>query len=335
MALCCTYLYIFTFVGAFVLFMLAPKTSDSQSVVIWLPVSFILLLCYDAFFVAFLSIVNIPVNLISSSCINILACGFLAWYIHKRGTKQIYHTQIVDYIALVLCVLIAVICGYFQFGAGPDIRYLTSDPAVHFQGAMAIVDTGVVKTMYLAWYFIAMCIEAASSFLPVALYYKVFLLCDVFFLFIGSAMLYSLIARMSHGSFFTIFTFALMILYTLGYPLTGMLFGFCYLGVGVSVCAAILFIIRLMGDGSLNKRWSDVLVMLGIYGALYLLFVVYPYYVSYCFALPCSLFQDGLCNIYQGTCDKGFIYLLAFSFVGLLLRYLWFVCFSNSLRGNR
>lgn len=288
MAVVGSVLYIVSFITVAVMFILAPKSGREQSIIVWLPVTFIVIITYDALLAALIGLVHIPINLYSTACMNLLACLFLAWYMRRKGTRQRYRVVPADVVALVLCLLLAVACGYLQFGSGLDIRYITSDPAVHFQAAMKIVDGGTVTSMYLAWYFIAMCIESVAPLVPVILYYKVFIICDVFFLFLGAMLLYAVIARSDGRIRYSIAAVSLILLYLVGYPLTGMLFGFCYLGLGVSAAALVLFVASLMDrDDSLDGRWAEALLMLGMFAVFisYSLFVPVVYLGAFLFLI--------------------------------------------------
>ena len=254
-----------SFISAMAAIILLPKQDDCCNAVGWIPISFYLLIGAEGMLAGLLTLLRIPFSLAASTLLHLGIICITLIRIKRSGQHQRLSIDITDLLVIVIAAITVALCVRAEFGANLTPHYLTSDPAVHLGEAKTIVDTGVVDGMYLAWNFIAELIWAFSPFLEGVLIYKALIIADALNLFFGGLLVYSvttsIFANVARGKklLFGILTIA----YLLGYPLNGMLFGFCYLGVGVSfsICS-LLFSVRFYNS-------QDLFDILGLFLSLF------------------------------------------------------------------
>lgn len=243
-----------------------PKSKQSLNGIVWVPLSIITFLCSNAFFTAIINLVSIPINLISMGCVNLILALALWFYIFKKRCIQKHYYKIFDLIAFIVIVGVAVFFGLLQFGANLQIHYETSDPSVHMQMAMDVVNNqSVVTGMLFAPVNNALFISVFAPFTTLLHYFKLFILSDFIMFALSGLMFYAAIRQFSKNNFMKICGIGMTILYMLGYPLNNMVFGFVYLGIGVTIIAFIGIMSQFFIEDKLNKYFNIVLLMLGAY----------------------------------------------------------------------
>lgn len=261
-----TLFYFASFVFAFCAFLFYKKSEDIQNMIAWLPVTFLVVVCLNAFCAGILSLLTIPIGLTVASFINLVIGGSFFAMIILRHERQYYEAKIVDIVAFCSIFFVALMCGVMQFGTGFELHYGTSDPAIHLWISMEIVNTGNLEGLYLFHYFLSMLIQAASPFLAVTESYKVMICADVFLLFLSGAMLYAVVHDIASSKFGKLCTVVLVMLYVLAYPFNNMLFGFGYLGLSVTMTALIIFILKVLLAGNIKYQVGIFIVMLSLFG---------------------------------------------------------------------
>lgn len=235
-------LYVVSFSLACAAIVLYPKTKTQVSPVGWTAVAFFLLISIDGIAAGIFSLISIPSNLFSAILVHILLIGLAGFGISKKGIQQ-QRLDIVEGATAVAFLVVTGLCARAEFGPNLTLHYITSDPANHLSSSMQIYETGSVRSMYMAWNFVARIIATISPFVEPSLLYKGLIIADILFLLFGGLLPYALLttilpdAGKSRRMLFAIGS----IIYLLGYPLNGMIYGFCYLGVGVAMatCAAL------------------------------------------------------------------------------------------------
>lgn len=306
--------YPLSYLLAFAGLVLAPASKDENRLISRIALSFFVLMSLDALFAGMLTIAGIPTNLLSSSVFHILissACGYLVF---SKGGVQNFHFDVVDAGTLVALGAIALFCGRAEFGPDLTIHWLASDAAVHLDRIRTIVETDAVHGMYVAWNFIAPWVEIASFYLGSTEVYKALIFGDVFILYFGGLLFYSLmlsVAPRASNNQCLIFAIA-SALYILGYPLNSMIFGFFYLNVGVfmSVCS-VIFSIRLIKSIDLFAVAGMTLSLFGLINS-YALFAPIMYIVTF-FVLTWNWHKQGLLFTGKAIC----LLALIFAFTGI------------------
>lgn len=275
--------WVVSFFAAMICIIILPKQHSRCNTVGWLAISFYLLISINGLFAGLLTILRVPFGLVPSIFLHLgIVCLTFAMVRHA-GRIQRQDANVFDLVVVIVVAAIVALCARAEFGPNLTLHYLTSDPAVHLGRVKSIVDTGAVDGMYLAWSFIAELIWAASPLFEGVLIYKALIVADVLNLFFGGMLLYSVTTTIfgdaSNGK--KILFGLLTIAYLLGYPLNGMLYGFCYLAVGVSFgLCSLLFSIRFRDD----QGWFNIAgLFLSLFGVItsYALFAPIVFLVAF------------------------------------------------------
>lgn len=279
LALLSPILYIFSLVLAISGFYFYKKSDKAFNGICWLPVTFILSMCFNALISSLVNLINIPVNIFTMSIFNILI-GLFFWIkivSLKRIQKYIYFKF--DIIFTLILIFIVVIIASNHFGPDLQIHYETSDPSVHLKLAMDVVNTGKVSGMFFSQLNNAFILEIFSPIVSQFSLYKIFILIDVFMLFLSGFIFYALIRRYFDNKFLNIVGAIVTIVYTIGYPLNNMLFGFVYLGMSVSVIALVIFLLDIYINNEIENNFNLILIMLSCLGVFlcYMLFMPVVY----------------------------------------------------------
>lgn len=268
--------YLFSWIALGGGFLFYQKSKIKQQLFCWLPVVFLSVACFDVLIAAFFSAIHVPVNILSVGLANILTSIYFWYDILKYKKRQEYTFHFLDVVFAAVLLMIVCICAYKQFGPDFRISYLTIDPSVHLQGAMDIVNSQAVSGMYFAQFGNAMFIETFSPLLSSAFdVYKLFIIADVGMLYLSGLMLYALIRRLFRTKFLQITGMILTFVYILGYPLNNMLYGFTYLGVGVTITGFIIYGTECFLNAGIKRAVCVGMLSLGLLALMlcYLLFV--------------------------------------------------------------
>ncbi len=255
---------------------LVQKSEQKLYGSVWVPISIIAVTCYQVLIGAILNLIHIPVNIISIGIFNLILAMFLWYLIIRKQYRQKYRYEVIDGVYLVVLLVVVGAFALQRYGIDLHIHYLTIDPAAHLKSAMDVVRKQQVDTMFYASLNNALLIEmlgvTASS---VGYYYKIFVLADVMHLFLAGLMFFGVIRRYCQDNFLKIAGVVLSIVYLLGYPLNSTIFGFVYLGMGVTLIAYLFTLTDEFIRGNLHK-WTNIILLslgcLGIFQA-YVLFM--------------------------------------------------------------
>jgi len=255
--------------------LLLKKSDCEQNLIVWIPVSLLLVLCLEALFAGVLNLIHIPINLITMSLINIALIAPCLLYRLKTGEFQKFIVPRIDLIALGIIAATTFILALIQFGLHFDINFGTTDPAAHLLNAIYIATDGNLSPMYLSHLPTAMAVQTATPFLPITQYYKAFIVLEVFYQFLAGAVFFSAAKRFAPTKNATIILIILTLLYMGGYPLNNLFYGFSYLGLSISVVALVYFGLGLYQKREVYSWCSTSILMLALFGLIisYALFV--------------------------------------------------------------
>ncbi len=252
------------------------KKSDTELYgSIWVPISIISVTCYQVLIAAILNLIHIPVNIISIGIFNVIV-SIILWYIiisKKNSQKYIYEK--IDVAYLVILIIIIGVFAYQRYGINLNLHYLTIDPAAHLKSAMDVVNGQRIDSMFYASLNNALLIEMLGAFTSVSSYYKIFVLADVLHLFLAGLMFFGVIRRYFKNTFLKVAGVITSIVYLLGYPLNSTIFGFIYLGMGVTIIAYLIVVTDEFVRDNMNKWFCIALIFLGCLGIFetYVLFM--------------------------------------------------------------
>lgn len=236
------------------------KSEKVLNGITWLAITFVTFMCYNAFTASIINLINIPVNILSFSIINILFGSFMWYKVIKEKKKQVYEYRKFDIFAMVAIIVVVAVVALKRYGISLHLNYDTSDPSIHMQYAMDVVNTQKVADMLFAPLNNALFIELLSPlFVPVK-YYKIFILSDIVMLILSGAIFYALIEKYTENNFLKVSSLIASILYMIAYPLNNMLWGFVYLGMGVSVIAYMILAVDSYVKDELNKVINIIMI---------------------------------------------------------------------------
>jgi len=267
-------IFFISFICIYLGFYLLEKSKNRLNGIAWLPITFITSMCYNAIVAAMINLISIPVNIITISIFNLILGGYFWYKIIKEKKIQKYSFNKFDVFIMFVVVAVVGIIAYRRFGITLQLNYDTSDPSMHLQYAMDIVNSQKVSDMYFAPLNNALFIELLSPFLSVIKYYKIFILSDIVMFLLSGMIFYALISKYLKGKFLKCAGLVTVLLYMLAYPLNNMLFGFVYLGIGVSIIAYIIIVVDIYINDELNKTINIIMISLGCL-AIFLCYVLF------------------------------------------------------------
>lgn len=167
-----------------------------------------------------------------------------------------------DFLGLLAIVVVAAACGFMQFGFSLNLNFSSTDPATHFANTLTVLDSGRVEGMYFTYYISSLVIEVLQPFTGFYGTYKAFIVAEIGYYTLNTCVFYSLlrVAGSKHVP-----SFCVSVLYMLGYPLNNMVFGFSYLGAGVTLFLTFTFMwVAFWRPGSYIKLFiASLIVILG------------------------------------------------------------------------
>lgn len=270
------------------------KTEKQLYGIVWIPVIVITLFCMQVFWAAFINFFKLPVNLITVGIFNCMTGGALILYIRKSGKKQRYLWEKDQLICLLLIIAFTITFVLRRFGFNLELNFATVDPAAHFRDAMNVVNTQSVNNMFYASLNHALFIELLSPLKEVSEYYKFYILAESLHFMISGWMFYGLLQRHRKNLFVNISAIIATFLYMAGYPMNNTLYGFTYLGMGVSVIAYLIYMSDTYINGEIDEKFNLLFLMLGALGI----------FQSYMLYMPVVFFSIFFCISYKRWKDK-------------------------------
>lgn len=255
------------------------KAEKKQNAMVWVPVVLIGFLCLNALVAGVISLVHIPINLLSMGIMNLLAAVLMWVWIIKKKQFQSYYLNWFDVFAVLAIFSVVMTCAFQLFGSNLWINYETSDPAIHFREAMKVLNTQKIGGMYFSSLNNGLLLSILAPFFTLLKYYKIFILADICMYLLSSWMFYSLIRKFCKTIFLKFCGLAVTLIYILGYPLNNMIFGFVYLGIGVMIIAYLIFLCDSYIENGVSRIFFILSMMLGCMGLIvcYSLFVPVVY----------------------------------------------------------
>lgn len=266
------------FISCTVLFggcFLYKKTEGTLAGVKWLGICIVAIMCFQTLVAGIIWLVHIPVNIISIGIGNLVAGAFLLFKVIKDRKWQKYQWDVLDFSFLVLLIAGMTAFTLMRYDSCLSISYLSVDASVHYKNAMGVVTNQGVFGMFFAPLNNALLIELFAPAFPVSGYYHIYVLADVLALGLSGLMFYGLIRDLSKDKLVRLVAVVLPFLFLMGYQLNSTLFGFMYLGLGVTVVAYIIAVTDLFLREEIVSWFSIILIALGCYGIFecYVLFM--------------------------------------------------------------
>lgn len=260
--------YILTYLLLFSAFISVKKSDNKLNFVVYMPIYIMLMMLFSTFFAGIIDIIGIPVNLVTLGIGNLIGTMCISLYIFKKREIQAYYFKIYDLISIIIITIIIGFIAKEQFGVNLMMNYETTDPTRHLRMAQELIESGKLGIMYFASLNNATIISVGLGFLKPFWSYKLFVLADIIMLWLSATLLFSISDFFAKKTFAKIISLVSIAFYVLGYPLNNMVFGFVYLGMGVSICAYLIFVANNYYNGFIKEGIAIVAMMLGCFGII-------------------------------------------------------------------
>lgn len=273
-----TILFILSFLILLSGLMLVYKVPEKVSLFRSMVICYITELCLGAVAVGIYLLIGIPIGLISLGTAY-LFMGIALWGIIIYQ-KKVQELKIIGWDVYTVLVIVLWFSFIFMkvFSLSINNVYTNVDPAIHFQLALNVMDTGKVSTMYFAEVYNAIIMDLLSPFMIRLSLYKAFILADSFANLLNVFIFYCLITTFVKSKFAKVIVPFLSCLYFLGWPFFSYAIGgFVYFGWGVTLFAYVVYLLIKLYEGE-DRRNRIVLLGLVLIGCIsllvgYLLFV--------------------------------------------------------------
>lgn len=168
---------------------------------------------------------------------------------------------------------VAIICAFVQFGPSLLINFASTDPGTHFNKVMLTLETERLSTsLWFTHYISARGVELMAPFLSVGSEYKAFIAMEVIYFLLNGCLFFGIAKRLSPSRSWVCVSLVITVIYLLAYPLNVLTFGFSYLGVGVTLCLALVTLSRGDKKGCLFRCCLAALLLFSL-SICYSLFV--------------------------------------------------------------
>ncbi|MBQ9608468.1 MAG: hypothetical protein IJV15_03380 [Lachnospiraceae bacterium] len=286
--------YIICMLAAVSGFYLYKKTDNKLYAGTWLPVTFLTLMGYQTFVAGIINLIHIPVNIISIGLFDLIPAVILWIFIIKNKQYQKYKYEWIDFVIWIIIILTVIVFAGKRYGSELLINYNSVDAAVHFGQARNVVNSQSVNGMYYSTLHNGLFLEAFGAFGGAGRLHRVYVLSDVMHLCLAGFMFWGLIRRWAKDNFLKMSGIIIVLMYLYGYPLNSTLFGFSYLGMGVTVIAYILALMDFYVDKDINRWFNIILMALGCYS-------IFQTYVLF---MPVTFFAALICILIRQYKDK-------------------------------
>ena len=195
--------------------------------------------------------------------------------IKKKIQKYEYH--LLDITAVVVMAVIAVVWGIHQFGFGlSEFNYRTLDAGNHLYFARQLVNGEPATFMHFSAVNTAVWISALKPIIPVYYEYKIYIIFDLFVLFLNGVVMFACLRRYMTNTFTKIVGTAFALFYMCGHPLSSVVFGTAYFSTGMMLVLVIVYFAGIVLKRETNKEWSEAFIAFSLLGLCYSYFLFIP-----------------------------------------------------------
>lgn len=262
-------IYLISILALLIATILVKKSDKKFDIVKSIAITIVLFLCYQTFISYLYTMIHIPITLLSLTITNVIITAiFMVKIIYKKEI-QAYEFDSRDIIFIIILALVIFLVSYFDFGMPFNIKYITTDSAVHYvstrefhenESLLLTVDNIETSNAMMpgAYSNIGILFKAFEPLIGEMNLYKVFIGFDILTLFISGLMFFVTLKKYAKNTLTYCIAGVVSIIYLLGYPLNNMLFGYFYLGIGVLVVNAIVAIMQEYKQETDMKIWTII-----------------------------------------------------------------------------
>lgn len=275
-------LYIISLLVLFISMILVKKSEKEQNILFWIIITAVITLCYNVFESYIITIVKLKSTLPILAAVNLFISVFIILVSCKTKKIQKYYIKWKDIIALLILLVLVGIIGYKQYGPSLQIKYETTDPAVHYNFADKYYESQQTPakdnktTMPGAYTNTGILFTIFSGFMEEIELYKIYIMFDIVILFLIVAVFYIGTVNKENSIKKSIVALVVSIIFVCGYPLNSMIFGYSYLSVGILILVATISMISYIKSKELNMGTLLLYMFLLTYGIFFTYYFFVP-----------------------------------------------------------
>lgn len=263
------------------------KSNVKLGGLVWSGISVVTVMAYGAILSGIMTLVHIPVNIISMGILFLITAVFIFFLIHKEGKKQEYHWEKFDLIVTAFVAVMVFGCILIAFTPGLHYAYSNTDAGLHFREATTIVRAQKVNGMYFNHFYNAMIIEVLEPFVKIAYWYRAYIVADSVHLWLEVMFFVLLIREFLKTNVQKLIGLAAAALYFFGYPFFSFYFAFVYWGMGTMLIAYLILILREYKRAQVERKYTIPMLMAGCYSLVicYMLFAPFTYILIFAYLM--------------------------------------------------
>lgn len=281
--------YILTIILMIILHILIYKKEDKQNILKWITMNIVLCLAYNIFVCVVLSLIKIPITLISLSFINLFIIIIFCLKLYRDKKIQKYYISKFDLFATIIIVAITILVTVKFYGIPLNLKNSITDGAVHYFVADEFYKSSKLLEKDLEVFdFWNLSTFMPGAYINTGLFFKVFagiideiyfcklyLIFNIFIWFLSGILMYFLL---SDNKKFKqkILPVVFSLLYMFAYPLNSLISGFAYLSLALDIILTILIVAKL----ETNSYYKSILMF----------FLNFGLYFSYYYFMPVVYF---------------------------------------------
>lgn len=281
-------IYIITTLILYVLVLILKKSEQKLNICAQTIVTFVLYTCYNLLTCYILTFINIPINMISLTIVNILLIVITTIKIIKDKQIQKFFIDKKDIIFLIVLLIIATAIVHKQYGNIDNIKYYSTDAREHYNASklfykansLMIKQDSYEGFMPYVYTNEGLIYKALEPIIGEFNLYKVFIISDTCIWILAPIIFYLLMKKKANTWIkFGIISIA-SIIYALGYPLNSMLTGFHYLQAGINLILLAWLIIQ---ENDMKSKYKTLYITLTNIGIIlsYNLFAPFVYMAEF------------------------------------------------------
>lgn len=247
--------------------MLYPKTGSRMNGMKMAVMGIMAVFCYLSFWAFVYNKAGIAIGL-PSTCVALAVLDLALWggILYKRRIQKLFW-RVSELVCLILLAAFVIWIAMYMFTPELQLQYYNIDAAPHFEYANLIVHTGKLHmTTYFSAYIDALFIWLFSPELMPIMYYKAFIIADIFMHVLEIWMFYYLILTISERKIVRMLAPIITLGYFWGYPAYSYMEGhFVYWSNGVMIYIFILYALLLVEKYRTLHRYTALLLGLGVY----------------------------------------------------------------------
>ena len=279
------FIYLLSVIFLLVSFLLFKKSNKKESVISSIIYTIGLFYCYNIVIVLISHYLKIDGSLFSLSIFNYLIGSIISLITYKNKEKQKYYFKKEELFVVLIVIFIGLLVSIVRFRGFTAIAYESGDSSIHYLSAKhfsreldLLTKTNSVDPMYGS-FDKQMPISNINGGLLINLLsfiksYWVYIGFDIFnFILTSLVFVITLFKIFEKKKVNYTYLTVISLLYSLGFPLNNLIFGFAYLGLSIMVFNLLLLTILNIEDFNKNKIYNMIII------TILTLSIFYSYYL--------------------------------------------------------